>query len=320
MGVTASRQSVETFQTNLAETLNSSTQTISQSAGATTSTRIALRIENLSTCGGDITISNINQTATVKINFSQLATAESTSQFKTAMQNALTSLVEKDTTIKNELGGVGVTSDEQFNRQVNENITKMVNAVTESSMSSIASTMNTEQEANLLNFNILCGPGKYGAGNITINGISQTVQLEFVAAQVASLASAVYQDIYNTNTAAIEAGQTLYVENTGFATLVSAWFSGITGIIVTIIIVLALLIAIIVVPVVVLKRKAKKKAAALLGAPGAAKAAATSVATTGPEEAVIKETGTVQELASNPQVQQGFKKATGFIGNLLKKK
>ena len=301
MGATASRQSVETFQTNLATMLNSSTQTISQSAGATTNQRVSLRIENLSTCGGDITITNISTTATAKIEFSQLATVESTAKFKAEMQNALESLVEKDSTIKNELGGVGVTSDEQFNKNVNENIAKMVNQVDETALQSIASIMNSAQTADLLNFNILCGPGKFGAGNITINGINLTVQLEFVSAQVASLASTVYQDIYNTNTAAIEAGQTLYLENSGFEGLVTAWFSGITGIVVTIIIVLALLIAIIVIPVVVLRRRKRKQGSA------------PSVATTVPEEQAMKETRgglgtTVQSLASNPQVQQGAQK------------
>ena len=329
MGVTTSKQKVESFNENLVENLSTTTQSISQSSNAAVGTTQGFEISNLKACGGDINVSDISQNVIAEFNFSQMATTTAEADYQTAMKNALESLVEKDTTVKNELGGIGVTNDEQYNTNVQKNINKIVSSVTQSALSSIASTMTTNQSAKLLNFETVCGPGTFNTGgNININNISQNVQLDFVTDQVAALGTKVYSTIVAENDAAIAAGQTLYVENTGFATLLSAWFSGITGIIVTIIIVFVLLIAVIVIPVVLLKRKRKRTAAQAQQAQVSARAAAPAAPAPSVQEVannpqvqqgVKKATGFIQEVAKNPQVQQGFKKATGFIGNLFKK-
>ena len=351
MGATASKQSVTTVNKNLSETLSTTTQTIAQTSSAQSGTSQNFTIKDLSACGGDINISNIQQETIALYNFSQMATSTSESDYQTAIKNSLNSLAESDTTVKNELGGVGITTDEQYNLAVQDSISRIATVVNQAALSNISANMTNSQDLSFLDFSTVCGPGTFNSGgNININNITQSIQLDFVSEQVAILATQEYSKIVAENALAVQSGQKLYVQNTGFASLVSAWFSGITGIIVTIIIVLALLIAIIVVPIVVLKRKAKKKAAALLGAPGAAKAsvattgpeeaaallgapgaAKASVATTGPEEAVIKEgmgstqqqaapqTGggmgsSLQRFASSPQAKQLFNKGLSYLG------
>lgn len=308
MGATNSTQKVENFQENLVQSLNSSTQSISQTTGASLGTSQSMTIQGFAACGGSINIGTIGQTVAGQFNFSQMASATATAEFQAAMKNALESIVEKDTTIKNELGGIGVTNDQQFNVNVNKNINKMVNTVNQQSLSAITSTMTADQELKVIDFSTVCGPGLFGTGgDINIGAIDQNIQLDLVTAQVASLATSVYQTIVNENQAAIEAGSTLYLENSGFAGLLSAWFSGITGIIVTIIIVLALLIAIIVIPVVVLRRRKRKQAQT---SPPAVEAPAAGASPSIQAQAAEL----AKYAASNPKlVQEGVKALSGFI-------
>jgi len=120
------------------------------------------------------------------------------------------------------------------------------------------------------------------------------------------------------------------VENTGFASLISAWFQGVTGIVVTIIIVLALLIAVIVVPVIVLKRRRKRTAAQAQQAQVAAAQAQQTVAPvpspTPSEAPVAPTTGSpsIKSLAfekyapSKEEVNKGISYATKSAKNFLK--
>lgn len=286
MGVTSSKQKVGTFQDNLTQLLNESTQSIANTTNASIGTSQNMTLKGFAACGGDINIGEIGQTFAGQFNFSQMSTTTATADFQAAMKNAIESMVKKDTTIKNELGGVGATNDEQFNEQVNKNISKMVNAVNQETLSAITTNMNSSQSLEIIDFSTVCGPGLFGiGGDINIGKIDQTIQLDLVTAQVASLATSVYQDIVQANEAAIEAGSTLYLENSGFASLISAWFSGITGIIVTVVIVLALLIAVIVIPVIVLRRRKRKQAqsAATVVTPTEAPASSPTQAPVAPE-------------------------------------
>jgi hypothetical protein len=327
MGVTSSKQKVENFQENLVSSLSESTQTISQTTEATLDVSQAMTLKNFSACGGDINIGTISQTVAGQFNFSQMASPDAVLDFQAAMKNALDALVEKDTTVKNELGGVGVTTDEQYNTNVNNNITNMVSKINQSSMSAIMNTMNANQTLQVIDFSTVCGPGLFGiGGSINIGAIDQTIQLDLVTAQVASLVTSVYQEIVQDNEAAIEAGASLYVDNSGFASILSAWFQGVTGIVVTIIIVFALLIAVIVVPIVVLKRRRKRTAAqAQLAQVQAATASAASAASAAPakesfssSDLVGKASDSAQKLLNSETGKKFIGKATGYLGKLFK--
>src|SRR5690606_15571073 len=90
----------------------------------------SLRIENLQTCGGDITITNISQVTALTVDFQQLATVDAVAQFQAAMRTALEQLAEKDAQIKNELGGLAFTDDSQQITNINKNINNMVAQIT----------------------------------------------------------------------------------------------------------------------------------------------------------------------------------------------
>ena len=336
--VTSSSNTLDVFNTNVANSLAENLTTIAQSGSQQASGSQVLNIGDINACpGGDIIISGITQTNISTFEFKQLADASNSQDMQNALKSAITAACEQNQKVANELGAIGnVSLTDQSQTVFSENVSNIAAKVSTNEIQSISQSQNNDQTLNILKLNTTCSP-IYGSGNvqsggdITISDINQTIRMDLVASQTAQLVSE--QVVKALGDASVDAFSSTSqdVTNTGLASLISAWFSGITGIIVTIIIVLALLIAIIVVPIVVLKRKAKKKAAALLGAPGAAKA---SVATTGPEEAVIKEgmgstqqqaapqTGggmgsTLQRLASSPQAKQLVEKGFSSLGKMF---
>ena len=337
--VTSSSNTLDVFNTNVANSLAENLTTIAQSGSQQASGSQVLNIGDINACpGGDIIISGITQTNISTFEFKQLADASNSQDMQNALKSAITAACEQNQKVANELGAIGnVSLTDQSQTVFSENVSNIAAKVSTNEIQSISQSQNNDQTLNILNLNKTCSP-IYGSGNVPSSGgnvyitdINQTIRMDLVASQTAQLVSE--QVVKALGDASVDAFSSTSqdVTNTGLASLISAWFSGITGIIVTIIIVLALLIAIIVVPIVVLKRKAKKKAAALLGAPGAAKA---SVATTGPEEAVIKEgmgstqqqaapqTGggmgsTLQRLASSPQAKQLVEKGFSSLGKMF---
>jgi hypothetical protein len=322
MGITNSTQRVSSFQENIANTLNETSQNISQNTGASSSTQQSIRIENIQACGGDINISNIGQKTAIRYNLSQFASATGVAELQAATRNAIESLASKDLSVSNELGGLGATNDSQTQETFNTNVTNMVNKITLLTVQSITSAMDADQSVVLLDFSTVCGEGKYGqafGGDINIDNISQDIQLELFIEQIAQLSTSVYSEIVANNDAKVEAGQATRVENTGFASILSAWFSGITGIIVTIIVVLLLLIAIIVIPVVVIRRRGKRKATQ---AAQAAQVAQLSQASAAPSEMPSSAQPTssgLEKVLSSPQVQSGAKKLFSKIGSAFNK-
>ena len=324
--VTSSTNTLEVFNTNVANSLAENLTTIAQSGSQQAVGSQVLNIGNITACGGgNITISGVTQTNISMFDFKQLADASNSQDMQNALKSAITAACEQNQKVANELGAIGnVSLTDQSQTVFSENVSNIAAKVSTNEIQSISQNQNSDQTLNILNLNTTCSP-IYGSGNvksggdITISDINQTIRMDLVASQTAQLVSE--QVVKALGDASVDAFSSTSqdVTNTGFATLLAAWFSGITGIIVTIIIVFALLIAVIVVPVVVLKRKRKRTAAQAQQAQVSAAKAQQAAAAPAPSI-----TGTVQEVASNPQVQQGFKegvnKAGKFIGNLFSKK
>ena len=333
--VTSSTNTLEVFNTNVANSLTESMTTIAQGGAQQGIGSQVLKIGDIKACGGgNITISGVNQTNISTFNFAQLANSSSSQDMQTAIKSSIVAASEQNQKVANELGAIGnVSLTDQSQTVFSENVSNIAAKVSTTQIQNIAQTQQSNQETDILNLNTTCSP-VYGSGNvqsggdITISDINQTIRIDLVASQVAELVSE--QVVKALGDASVDAFSSNSSEatNTGFATLLSAWFSGITGIIVTIIIVFVLLIAVIVVPVVLLKRKRKRTAAQAQQAQVSAREAAPAAPAPSVQEVannpqvqqgVKKAIGFIQEVAKNPQVQQGFKKATGFIGNLFKK-
>jgi hypothetical protein len=188
----------------------------------------------------------------------------------------------------------------------------------------VAQSQNNDQEINILNFNKTCSP-VYGSGNVEgvqggnviIKDINQTIRIDLVASQVAELVSEQVVEALGESSTDAFSSNTQDVTNTGFATLISEWFSGITGIIVTIIIVFALLIAVIVVPIVVLKRRKRKQAQAqVMPAPAGDEAPAATPAKESSSSSDLVDKA--EKLSKSETGKKFIDKATGYLGKLFK--
>jgi hypothetical protein len=303
---TSSTNDLEVFNTNVANSLTESFTRIAQGGTQQASGSQVLNIEGINACpGGDIIISGITQQNISTFNFSQLASASTSQQMESAIKAAIVAACEQNQRVANELGAIAnVSLTDQSQTVFSNNVNNIAVNVSTEQIQSIAQNQNNDQEINILNFNKTCSP-VYGSGNIPVEGgdviisdITQTIRMDLVASQVAQLVTE--QVVSAIGEASVDASSTNTqdVQNTGFASLISAWFSGVTGIIVTVVIVLALLIAVIVIPVIVLRRRKRKQAEAQ--AQSAATATPSEAPTSSPTQAPVAP-------EANPSIQAQVK-------------
>ncbi len=165
----------EVLQKNLTQSINSSLTKIAQTCISNVSATQRINIVGLS-AGGSVTIGNVTQKLVARVDTKKFTTAVDSKMLANIMANALDYAEKTDQKVDAGMGG-GNTENSTTTRIRNERETQVLNSYSYDQFTNDVNSILTAQEINL---------GNIGAGaNITIDNISQYVQVEILSSQIA---------------------------------------------------------------------------------------------------------------------------------------
>ena len=299
--VNTSSEANKQIQKNIFENMTSIMNENYLSQNIITASTQQLEISNVMGCGTEgINIEGIKQDNTSYLDVSQVTqtsnTSDLTKQIEQAIEATLTSVQEAQA---KGLYDVAVNYDIKTNESIQEISQKVATEIVNKNIQSFNSDLSNNQFIKISNLST-CEVGKNGAGGpINVADISQSNAFTVYSAQIATTATDLLQEYIDVSSSTVTLSTTQKAVAGGIGVLV---FLILVGIIVGVVIGIK-----------------KKRERARLQQQAAATQQQATKATPSAAPAPSSITGTVQEVAKNPQVQQGFKKATGFIGNLFKK-
>lgn len=165
----------EVLQKNLTQSINTSLTKIAQTCISNVSATQRINIVGLS-AGGSVTIGNVTQKLVARVDTKKFTTAVDSKTLANIMANALDYAEKTDQKVNGGMGG-GNTENSTTSSIRNEKETQILNSYSYDQFTNDVNSILTAQEINL---------GNIGAGaNITIDNISQYVQVEILSNQIA---------------------------------------------------------------------------------------------------------------------------------------
>lgn len=197
----------ETFTTSISRNLKERIMNINKTTQFMSGATQVFRLKNLR-CGGNLNMSNISQKAVMSINYSSLDKAIDENTFKDMQEQAIKQAVESNDEIKTEFMSGGGADINETSKIVSTNIREVRDSYTYNDFKSFINQMKVSQEIDMGNFDI----GK----DCNINNISQTIQIDIIANEIAEKMSKAFTDLAQKNESSSTAKAQTKIESTGF--------------------------------------------------------------------------------------------------------
>lgn len=208
----------ETFTTTVSRNLKERIMNINKSTQFMSGATQVFRLKNLR-CGGELNLSNISQKAVFSINYSSLDKAIDENTFKDIQEQAIKQAVESNDEIKTEFMSGGGADINETSKVVSTNIREVRDSYTYNDFKSFVNTMKASQEIDMGNFDI----GK----DCNINNISQDIQIDIIANEIAEKMSKAFTDLAQKNESDSSSKAQTKIESTGMFGDIGRALSGI---------------------------------------------------------------------------------------------